>query len=76
MTTLDEVWVLTPTGPPYGHIGKMWVVPLRVDTATHLLSGEKATSCTDPGVSPLYRVYRWWTAAKADPRGWATILNK
>ena len=26
----------TPTGPPYGHTGKMWVVPRSVDTATHL----------------------------------------
>merc|ERR1719412_379235 len=76
LTTRAEVGVRTPTGPPYGHTGKMWVVPRSVDTATHLLSGENATSCTEPGVSPLYRVYRWCTAAKADPRGWAATLNR
>ena len=52
LTTLGEVWVLTPTGPPYGEMGKMWVVPRRVETATHLESGEKAMSWTEPGVSP------------------------
>ena len=36
LTTRAEVWVRTPTGPPYGHTGKMWVVPRSVDTATHL----------------------------------------
>ena len=53
LTTLCEVWVLTPTLPPYGQIGKMWVVPRRVETVTQRESGEKAMSCTDPGVSPL-----------------------
>lgn len=43
-TTREEVWVLTPTGPPYGVMGKMWVVPRNVDTATHLESGLKAMS--------------------------------
>ena len=59
LTTRGEVCVLTPTGPPYGQMGKMCVVPRSVDTATHRLSGEKATSWTEPGVSPRYSVYRW-----------------
>ena len=61
LTTLVDVCVLTPIGPPYGVIGKMCEVPLRVETATHLESGLNAMSCTDPGVSPLYREYRWCT---------------
>ena len=50
---LWEVWVLTPTLPPYGQIGKMCVVPRSVETVTQRESGEKAMSCTEPGVSPL-----------------------
>ena len=52
LTTRGVVWVLTPTGPPYGEMGKMCVVPRSVETATHLESGEKAMSWTEPGVSP------------------------
>ena len=26
-------------------------------------------------MSPLYRVYRWCTAAKAEPSGWAATLS-
>ena len=44
-TTLVDVCVLTPTGPPYGVIGKMWVVPRKVDTATQRESGLNAISC-------------------------------
>ena len=55
LTTLVEVCVLTPIGPPYGVIGKICEVPLNVDTATHLESGLKAMSCTEPGVSPRYK---------------------
>jgi hypothetical protein len=57
-------------------MGKMWVVPRSVETVTQRESGEKAMSWTEPGVSPLYRVYRWWTAEKAEPRGCATIRNR
>ena len=44
LTTLVDVWVLTPTGPPYGVMGNIWVVPLNVDTATHRESGLNAMS--------------------------------
>ena len=44
LTTLGAVCVRTPTGPPYGVMGKIWVVPRSVDTATRRLSELKAMS--------------------------------
>ena len=45
LTTLLDVWVLTPAGPPYGVMGNTCVVPRSVDTATKRLSGLNAMSC-------------------------------
>lgn len=76
LTTCGVACVLTPTLPPYGVMGKTWLVPRNVDTVAHRESGEKLMSWTLAVVSPLWRMYKWWTAAKVGPPGWGWMRNR